>query len=416
MTRMPRDIHKTFPVGPDLYALLFIGPRADDAEVRSAYRRAALSAHPDRGGTKERFHAIAAAFEVLSCPARRNQYDHHQTSVISGGPAQCSGHDSSAAPVRGNNRCAEGRRRFARVPAARKAKRVAPFPRSDALELLRMVLQQMDPTDRQRAAVELVPTVRSSLMAFMKKRRSKPTHLHETTKARGKGGHAAVRSSLGGTTAVIPIKGSKVKRYQGQLQIGSLRFYTREHTSIETAIDHQMVLVQIRSALAQASAGNSQFWHDHSAPLAICTAVIRQSGIPEATLRLRCFVQMRAAHWLTRDMKVTSPAGTLASGIQAHSRMIRARATSWSALREEWVPFLQKRRRLSLSDAQAFVDTARRECLQQQFAKAAANAEKALARKRAQCTSRSQESLAKSRHQGAGDVNKPATSSRMMGA
>ena len=59
----------------DLYALLGISIGADALEIRAAYRRAALASHPDKGGCSEAFQNIAAAFNVLSCPATRSVYD-----------------------------------------------------------------------------------------------------------------------------------------------------------------------------------------------------------------------------------------------------------------------------------------------------------------------------------------------------
>ncbi|MGV1006016.1 MAG: J domain-containing protein [Candidatus Nanopelagicales bacterium] len=57
------------------YDVLGIPPEATAADVKAAYRRAALSAHPDRGGDAERFHAVARANEVLSDPVARARYD-----------------------------------------------------------------------------------------------------------------------------------------------------------------------------------------------------------------------------------------------------------------------------------------------------------------------------------------------------
>mmetsp|Transcript_84252 Transcript_84252/g.272360 ORF Transcript_84252/g.272360 Transcript_84252/m.272360 type:complete len:604 (+) Transcript_84252:3-1814(+) len=57
------------------YEVLGIGPKACDAEVRSAYRRQALATHPDKGGAAEVFHVVLQAFETLGDPTRRAEYD-----------------------------------------------------------------------------------------------------------------------------------------------------------------------------------------------------------------------------------------------------------------------------------------------------------------------------------------------------
>ncbi len=53
-------------------ALEGLGPAdpVDDAAIRRRYRELAMEHHPDRGGEAERFHAIAAAMEVLRVAGR----------------------------------------------------------------------------------------------------------------------------------------------------------------------------------------------------------------------------------------------------------------------------------------------------------------------------------------------------------
>ena len=58
-----------------LYKVLGLGPAASKDEVRAAYKRQALAAHPDKGGSKESFHAVARAFETLYNDAARSCYD-----------------------------------------------------------------------------------------------------------------------------------------------------------------------------------------------------------------------------------------------------------------------------------------------------------------------------------------------------
>lgn len=64
---------------PSHYDLLELSPLADEADVRQAYRRQAQKWHPDRnGGTleaSERFMQVRLAYEVLSSPSRRREYD-----------------------------------------------------------------------------------------------------------------------------------------------------------------------------------------------------------------------------------------------------------------------------------------------------------------------------------------------------
>eukprot|EP00929_Paragymnodinium_shiwhaense_P062109 TRINITY_DN31006_c0_g1_i3.p1 TRINITY_DN31006_c0_g1~~TRINITY_DN31006_c0_g1_i3.p1 ORF type:complete len:535 (+),score=89.01 TRINITY_DN31006_c0_g1_i3:210-1814(+) len=57
------------------YSTLGLDQAANNDQVRLAFKRCALQAHPDKGGSKEAFHAVMAAFELLSDPVRRALYD-----------------------------------------------------------------------------------------------------------------------------------------------------------------------------------------------------------------------------------------------------------------------------------------------------------------------------------------------------
>ncbi len=59
----------------DFYSILQVGPTATAAEIRAAYRRAALACHPDKGGRADHFHNVVRAFETLSNEAIRASYD-----------------------------------------------------------------------------------------------------------------------------------------------------------------------------------------------------------------------------------------------------------------------------------------------------------------------------------------------------
>ena len=59
------------------YQLLEINRVASFEEVKAAYRRKALRHHPDRGGSHAEMVAINEAWEVLSDPTLRGEYDQH---------------------------------------------------------------------------------------------------------------------------------------------------------------------------------------------------------------------------------------------------------------------------------------------------------------------------------------------------
>ncbi len=62
----------------DLYALLGVRRDASAEEIKRAYRKLAREHHPDvsgEDGSEERFKEVTAAYEILSDPAKRRQYD-----------------------------------------------------------------------------------------------------------------------------------------------------------------------------------------------------------------------------------------------------------------------------------------------------------------------------------------------------
>ncbi len=61
----------------DLYAILGLVPTASAEEIRAAYRRKALQAHPDVMGSSDsaEFVRLNRAYETLGDPVRRRRYD-----------------------------------------------------------------------------------------------------------------------------------------------------------------------------------------------------------------------------------------------------------------------------------------------------------------------------------------------------
>jgi len=62
----------------NLYAVLGVAPNASDDEIKKVYRSLAMRYHPDRNdapGAEVRFKSITKAYEILSDPARRDEYN-----------------------------------------------------------------------------------------------------------------------------------------------------------------------------------------------------------------------------------------------------------------------------------------------------------------------------------------------------
>jgi DnaJ family protein A protein 2 len=61
-------------------------------EIRRAFRRKALKAHPDKGGDPEKFKQLSEANEILSNPEKRDLYDKYgMEGVKAGGNPSASG-------------------------------------------------------------------------------------------------------------------------------------------------------------------------------------------------------------------------------------------------------------------------------------------------------------------------------------
>ncbi|MES2164447.1 MAG: DnaJ domain-containing protein [Pseudomonadota bacterium] len=60
------------------YNTLGIAPNATDDEIKKIYRSLAMRFHPDRNqtpGAEARFKAITKAYEILSDPVKREEYN-----------------------------------------------------------------------------------------------------------------------------------------------------------------------------------------------------------------------------------------------------------------------------------------------------------------------------------------------------
>jgi DnaJ-domain-containing protein 1 len=64
---------------PDFYAVLGLDRLATQEEIKKAYRKLAKTLHPDLGaGNEAKLKEVNAAYEVLSDPNKRKEYDQQQ--------------------------------------------------------------------------------------------------------------------------------------------------------------------------------------------------------------------------------------------------------------------------------------------------------------------------------------------------
>lgn len=62
----------------NLYTILGVAPNASDEEIKKVYRSLAMRFHPDRNdapGAEVRFKSITKAYEILSDPVKRDEYN-----------------------------------------------------------------------------------------------------------------------------------------------------------------------------------------------------------------------------------------------------------------------------------------------------------------------------------------------------
>src|SRR5436853_6151028 len=86
-----------------LYDALGIQPTASDADIKKAYRKAALKWHPDKNkdspNAAEKFKEVSQAYEILSDPEKRKVYDDYGLEfLLRGGSAPPPGAENSGFP------------------------------------------------------------------------------------------------------------------------------------------------------------------------------------------------------------------------------------------------------------------------------------------------------------------------------
>jgi len=64
---------------PDYYKILGVNRNSSADEIKKAYRKLALKYHPDKSGgdpeSEKKFKEIAEAYETLSNPKKKSEYD-----------------------------------------------------------------------------------------------------------------------------------------------------------------------------------------------------------------------------------------------------------------------------------------------------------------------------------------------------
>lgn len=303
-------------VAVDHYALLNVDPSVDALEIRSAYRRAALTAHPDKGGSTEAFNLVAEAFNILSCPHTRFLHDIERTENLQ------------------HLKCLTGAKRHAKDKQNLRgahAMRNASLRVDQALQDLHVFLQKIDKSSREELMSHVPLEVQKALMEFMGSEK-KFAKASETTERQRKAPSGCIRLHTKESV-------TSGKKSNAQLDIEHLRFYTR-WTSVDTAIEHQLVLSKLQGCLVAASDTDKEFW---SRPEEVCRVfeeVLSELGLSNAQFGVSVYVEMRAPEWVANSQRITSSVLPLEAAVSLRSRLLHARSTSWECLRAEWINLL----------------------------------------------------------------------------
>lgn len=417
-------MHQRFAAAGDLYALLNLKPTASFAELRAAYRRAALVAHPDKGGTSEAFQAIKLAFEVLSCSASRRLFKGTQLCRLNQRPR--------ASPSTAHTRLFSKRnlRNLATRKSTHSAVRLK-RPRQSAnvvfsslkkqqcggakatnssgqaahsesvveaiaavqyaLSVVCQLLQSMEVSQRLKSIESLAPPVRASLLSFKQRLnthgqprpdacadRSPLTH-------RKQGYRPLTQRPCAGLSGIRICETTHASKYRAHLVIRGLRLYTNT-SEYETAIDYHITFVQMRDAIAAESVLNPCIWTDPDKVMDIMNSVLDANNVAVNPSVIHAFVYTRAKRWLDNHTYITSPVMQLRDAVKLYARLLSAQNQSWEQLRYEWAQLLQHKRifqakGLSMEDAEAMIDQARQKGLHHHFKQAVQKVQRAMKHK-----------------------------------
>jgi len=252
-----------------------------------------------------------------------------------------------------------------RAPAQAKADR--------SLEGLRVILQSMSPEQRRETLTKMGHRLKGAFLVFMEARRKDP----HSPVAAGICWKHANRSSRASATAlahVRTIRTSQGVRFQALLHMKCLRLYSRGTTEMNVAITHQSALVEMRKAILAAARDDQHLWEKPDNLYRICKSVLMEEGSSEEAMGLGALVHMRANQLLGKPYTIISPRLPLSQALRTHSRLLRARRTSWESLREEWLSVMQLKHgsqcSTAVKDAETLADNARKVALQKSFVKA----------------------------------------------
>mmetsp|Transcript_38581 Transcript_38581/g.106259 ORF Transcript_38581/g.106259 Transcript_38581/m.106259 type:complete len:568 (-) Transcript_38581:214-1917(-) len=164
-----------------------------------------------------------------------------------------------------------------------------------------------------------------------------------------------------GVQMVSRVSGHGQSKYRASIHFLNIDFYTRYQSQIDTAIEHHILLAEMRRE-AMVVAGTTEVGTaEHANQVALaCQKSLAGHGLSSDDIGLKAFVRMRVPEFVAK-VSICSPTLALDKVLEWRSRLHVARKIGWPAFRDVWVELLQcerfhRSRTRSEQGAQAFVD------------------------------------------------------------
>mmetsp|Transcript_86687 Transcript_86687/g.153406 ORF Transcript_86687/g.153406 Transcript_86687/m.153406 type:complete len:856 (+) Transcript_86687:72-2639(+) len=216
--------------GVGYYGVLSLTRSASHQAIYAAYRRMALQTHPDKGGSHDAYIKVREAFEVLSDPQQRADYD----SSLRSSSASDGLMSSARAPATTASGSGTGKASNSSGPLAL----MADTPRREAA---RIVVSMLDLPETSWSSL-----IEENGMEVLEKCSLLLRRTRESPNVRGK---AANESADAASARGPPIRGlyeTKPGRWDVSLSIRRVQFAVFNVVDLDKAHDFQIALVELR--------------------------------------------------------------------------------------------------------------------------------------------------------------------------
>lgn len=402
----------------DFYQTLGVGEDASFAELRVAYRRAALTTHPDKGGSSESFRQVVLAFQVLSDESSRLHYDRKRKKKAAEerqasrvvetctppSPTSSMPNEAQRFPKK-RRRCSKHESPCSREASTQDPERPtsgtyfgpSPCPQEAQLftflQRLQTVLQSMSPDQRRVSIDSLTPPERGRLADFMHRQAAnrmgkEQVMVSDTGRSCSDEDYSSCTSSeesvdeeepmlqledascgeedeMQHPTDEQPIHRQPgvessfqggVAVYRARISFANVKLFTKFQPRLETAVEHHIILTQAsRTALVKA---RSYSLADGKQVEDACERVFAENNTSPGELGLRARFQLELHK--QPHIYVSSPILSLHETLVWRSRALAVRYRSWPSFRAVWKDLLQHsgyaRRHFTGDEADALIE------------------------------------------------------------